>query len=87
MPEIEFALNTMVNTMTKEIPFKLLYRVKPKLEFGNKDTGDPITEDFIQKRLQVCVEATDAIKLAEACMSMYYDKRHQLVELSGSAYI
>ena len=33
------------------------------------------------------MEATNAIKLVEACMSMYYDKRHQLVELSGSAYI
>ena len=47
MPEVEFALNTIVNTMTKETPFKLLYGVEPKSEFGNKDTGDPITEDFI----------------------------------------
>ena len=46
-----------------------------------------MTEDFIRKQLQVHAEATDAIKLAEACMSMYYDKRHQPVELSGSAYI
>ena len=37
--------------------------------------------------MQVHVEATDAIKLAEARMSMYYDKKHQPVELSGSAYI
>ena len=49
MPEVEFALNTMVNTMTKETLFKLLYRVEPKLEFSNKDIGDPMTEDFIQK--------------------------------------
>ena len=77
----------MVNTTTKETLFKLLYRVEPKSEFGNKDMGDLMTEDFIRKQLQVRVEATDAIKLAEAHMSMYYDKRHQLVELSGSAYI
>ena len=49
--------------------------------------GDPMTEDFIRKRLQVHMEATDAIKLAEAHMSMYYNKRHQPVKLLRSAYI
>jgi len=49
LPEVKFALNIMVNTVIKETPFKLLYGVKPKSEFGNKDTEDPITKDFIQK--------------------------------------
>ena len=47
--EVKFALNTMVNTMTKETPFKLLYGVEPNSEFGTKDTGDSMTEDFIRK--------------------------------------
>ena len=49
LPEVEFALNTMVNTMIKETLFKLLYGVEPNSEFGTKDMRDSTTEDFIRK--------------------------------------
>ena len=88
--EVEYALNTAENASTNTTPFELLYGVKPRemLSPLTKTTKyDENANTFIEARNQLRNEVYDAIKLAQAKMAVFFDRKHRAPELTGSAYI
>ena len=78
LPDVEFALNTSISATTGQSPFFLLYGIHPRSPtpmLVSTDTPDD-AEQFSQDRQSIRQEAADAIKLAQARIAKYYDKKY-----------
>jgi hypothetical protein len=88
-PYIEHALNTSINAATQTTPYALLYSRDPKPIFlDGSDTVTSETTDFIATHEQLRAKATDAVKLAQAKMKLWYDDKNKKPQFTtGWAYI
>src|SRR5437764_7573027 len=87
LPEVEYALNTSTNTTTNETPCKLLYGIEPRDEISTADHIHKEAKNFICSRQLQRQEVEDAIRYAQAQMALYYDRKHQPMELTGAVYL
>src|SRR5256885_13128154 len=76
LPEVEYALNTSVNTTMNETPFKLLYSVELRDETSSEDPNHAEAKNFIHLRQLWRQEVGDVIKYAQAQMARHYDRKH-----------
>ena len=79
LPDVEYALNTSESATTGLSPFLLLYGVEPRSEFdpSNSQPSDfAPAEDFLQDRRQIRRDAADSIKLAQARMEVWFNRKH-----------
>ena len=91
LPQVEYSINNFENRSTGTSPFEMLYGVKPKdplLRIIRKDQDlSPQGVNFLEERRQIRLDATDAIKMAQAKMSILWDSKHRPPNLIGKVYI
>lgn len=91
LPEVEFAINTTVNTSTKKTPFELLYGVNPmqlRLDVAMPEPCDePTVLEFAERRWRIREDTGDAIQYANARMSIYYDAARTPKEFSIGEWV
>jgi hypothetical protein len=91
LPEVEYALNTAKNRSTGETPFKLLYGTDHHglLEPPRRDDTEqnPGANAFIDSRLRIRKDVSDALTLAQSRMALQFDRNHQPATLIGKVFI
>ena len=66
LPEVEYTLNTSINTTMNKTPFKLLYGIELWDKTSSEDPNHAEAKNFIHLRQLQCQEIGDAIKYAQA---------------------
>lgn len=81
---MEYCINTAISSATGYSPFETLYGIKPKA-LWKKD--EKFESEILRNREQICQDVTDAIKLSQARMLVYYNEKHSPPDLKGAVYL
>ena len=81
LPNVSYALNTVVNAATRKSPFKLLYGFPPRDGIDPTPLESIEADQFIETRRQIREEAIDNIELAKVRMAQYFNERHSPINV------
>jgi hypothetical protein len=87
LPDVEYALNTSTNATTGMTPFLMLYGVHPRSDINPSPAENPGAEKFFQDRRRIREEAADTLKVAQAKMAQYFDKKHIPIKVHDKVWL
>ncbi|RMZ86659.1 hypothetical protein DV736_g6115, partial [Chaetothyriales sp. CBS 134916] len=87
LPDTEYALNTLTNASTGYSPFLLLYGVHPREELAVQEDSNEGVDDFLDQRRRIRRDAEDTLKLAQARMAIYFDRKHTPFRQADLVYL
>jgi hypothetical protein len=85
---VHFAVNTARNFTTGESPSKLLYGTHPRdgSTIDRTNVKHDLAEQFLRDRRDIRAKVQQALKLAQAQMAIYHDRRHSPIKIGDPAY-